>query len=55
MPTDATAANYRNEHVNAERADQVSGRSLPDGAGLAIGVIAGTAIWGGALALFLLL
>jgi hypothetical protein len=52
MPTDATAAEYRTASAPAELE---SDRSLPAGAGLAVGIVAGTAIWSGVLALFFLL
>lgn len=52
MPTDLSSTEYQ---PSATPAGEDSDRSLPAGAGLALGVVAGTVIWVGAIALFLLL
>ena len=54
MPSDATTDLYQGSTDAAGHSD-ISDRSLPAGAGLALGVILGTALWGGIIALFMLL
>jgi len=49
MPSDASA-NSQETYLHAPAGD----RSLPAGAGLALAVLAGTAIWGSVITLFLL-
>lgn len=54
MPSDVTTDLYRSPAdagMPLERGD----RTLPAGAGLALGVILGAALWGGIIALFMLL
>ena len=54
MPTDASITEYRTPQAPTGTEPE-NDRTLPAGAGLAMGVLAGTVIWGGILALFFLL
>ena len=54
MPSDATTDLYQCS-ADAVGQPDISDRSMPAGAGLALGVMLGTALWGGIIALFMLL
>lgn len=55
MPSDATTDLHRQRPADGLIPAEASDRSFPAGAGLALGVLLGTAIWGGIIALFLAL
>jgi len=50
MPADTNATDFATQNTQTNTRSE----GLPAGAGLAIAVIAGAAIWGGLLALFLI-
>lgn len=54
MPTDSMTSDFHDTTATLAPRRNEDSRQLPDGAGLAIGVIAGAAIWVGVLAFVLI-